>query len=128
MKAIDSKSIKKIMANNNLTNAKKAKNDEFYTQYNDIEKEVNAYLEYNPEVFKDKVILLPCDDPEWSNFTKFFSQNFERLGIKKLISTSFASDSKTFKSDFQPTLFESENTIFDKEKTSLFNGTFILEK
>ena len=44
------------MANNNLSNAKNAKNDEFYTQYQDIEKEVNAYLEYNPDVFKDKIM------------------------------------------------------------------------
>lgn len=52
------------MANSGLANAKNAKNDEFYTQYYDIEKEMNAYLEYNPDVFKDKTILLPCDDPE----------------------------------------------------------------
>lgn len=116
------------MANSNLTNAKKAKNDEFYTQYNDIEKEVNAYLEYNPEVFKDKVILLPCDDPEWSNFTKFFSQNFERLGIKKLISTSFASDSKTFKSDYTPTLFETQSDMYDKSKTNTKGKIFILDR
>ena len=50
------------MANSGLTKAKNAKNDEFYTQYYDIEKEMNAYLEYNPAVFKDKTILLPCDD------------------------------------------------------------------
>jgi hypothetical protein len=54
-------------SNSNLTNAKNAKNDEFYTQYHDIEKEINAYIEYNPDVFKGKTILLPCDDPEWSN-------------------------------------------------------------
>ncbi len=82
------------MANSGLANAKNAKNDEFYTQYYDIEKEMNAYLEYNPDVFKDKTILLPCDDPEWSNFTKFFAQNFERFGLKKLISTSYAPESK----------------------------------
>lgn len=70
------------MANSNLSNAKNAKNDEFYTQYQDIEKEVNAYLEYNPDVFKNKTVLLPCDDPEWSNFTRYFAQNFERLGLK----------------------------------------------
>ncbi len=64
------------MSNNaQLTNAKKAKDDEFYTEYSDIQKEMNAYIEYNKDVFKDKVILLPCDDPEWSNFTKFFAQN-----------------------------------------------------
>ena len=53
-------------ANRNLHQAKNAKNDEFYTQYQDIEKEVNACLEYNPKVFEGKTILLPCDDPEWS--------------------------------------------------------------
>ena len=79
------------MANNtNLGAAKAAKNDEFYTQYADIQKEVNAYLEYNPDTFRDKTVLLPCDDPEWSNFTKYFDSNFERFGLKKLISTSYA--------------------------------------
>lgn len=82
------------MANKKLHSAKDAKNDEFYTQYVDIQNEVNAYLEYNSDVFKDKVILLPCDDPEWSNFTKFFAQNFERFGIKKLISTSYSNECK----------------------------------
>ena len=77
-----------------LSKAKRVKNDEFYTQYADIQKEVNAYLEYNSDVFKDKTVLLPCDDPEWSNFTKFFAQNFENFGLKKLISTSYAINSK----------------------------------
>lgn len=83
------------MANTNLSEAKKAKNDEFYTQYADIEREMRAYLDYDPNVFRDKVILLPCDDPEWSNFTKYFAQNFDRFGIKKLISTGYAPASKT---------------------------------
>lgn len=82
------------MGNSNLSRAKSAKNDEFYTQYADIQKEINAYLEYDKDVFRDKTILLPCDDPEWSNFTKFFAQNFENFGLKKLISTSYAIDSK----------------------------------
>lgn len=82
------------MANTNLTAAKRAKNDEFYTQYHDIEREMNAYLEFNPDVFRGKTILLPCDDPEWSNFTKYFAQNFKTFGIKKLISTSYAIQSK----------------------------------
>ena len=82
------------MANKKLSEAKNAKNDEFYTQYEDIQNEINAYLEYNPDVFKGKTILLPCDDPEWSNFTRFFAQNFENFGLKKLISTSFAYESK----------------------------------
>ena len=109
------------MANSNLTSAKKAKNDEFYTQYHDIEKEIGAYVEYNPDVFKDKVILMPCDDPEWSNFTKFFAQNFERLKIKKLISTSYAPDSKVHKNGYQPTLFEINDPQFDEKKT-ITNG------
>ena len=74
------------MANSNLSKAKNAKNDEFYTQYQDIEKEIMAYLDFNPNTFKGKTILLPCDDPEWSNFTKFFAQNFERFGSYQCIS------------------------------------------
>ena len=68
--------------NTNLSAARSAKNDEFYTQYGDIEAEMNAYVEYNPDVFRDKTILLPCDDPEWSKFTKYFASNFERFGLK----------------------------------------------
>lgn len=115
------------MANSNLSNAKNAKNDEFYTQYQDIEKEVNAYLEYNPDVFKDKTVLLPCDDPEWSNFTRYFAQNFERLGLKKLISTSYAIESKKFKSDWEPTLFETENPKYNADKSRVCGKIFILD-
>lgn len=80
--------------NTNLHKAKRNKNDEFYTQYDDIEKEINAYLEFDSNTFKDKVVLLPCDDPEWSNFTRYFVQNFDKLGLKKLISTSYAIESR----------------------------------
>lgn len=73
-----------------LTKAKKGKNDEFYTQWSDIEKEVNAYIEYNPDVFRNKIILLPADDPFESNFFKFFATKFNEFGIKKLIATSYA--------------------------------------
>lgn len=59
------------MANNSLNDARTAKKDEFYTQFYDIELEMEAYLDYNPDVFRGKTVLLPCDDPEWSNFTKF---------------------------------------------------------
>jgi len=105
------------MANSKLTEAKRAKNDEFYTQFHDIEKEISAYLEFNPDVFKGKTLLLPCDDPEWSNFTKYFAQNFETFGLKKLISTSYAVESKNYKSGYQPTLFETSAPYFDKVKT-----------
>jgi hypothetical protein len=114
------------MPNSNLTEAKKAKNDEFYTQYHDIEKEVNAYLEFNPDVFRGKTVLLPCDDPEWSNFTKYFAQNFERLGLKKLISTSYAINSKTYKEGYQPSLFELNSPRFDSSKTKANGKIFTL--
>lgn len=77
------------MANNNLTSAKKARNDEFYTQYEDIQKEVQAYIDYNPDVFRGKVVYLNCDDPYESNFFKFFANKFNAYGIKKLIATSY---------------------------------------
>ena len=115
------------MANSNLSNAKNAKNDEFYTQYQDIEKEVNAYLEYNPDVFKNKTVLLPCDDPEWSNFTRYFAQNFERLGLKKLISTSYAIESKKYKTNWEPTLFETENPLFNADRSRVCGKIFILD-
>jgi len=114
------------MANNFLKNAKKDKNDEFYTQYKDIEKEIMAYLEFDANCFRDKTILLPCDDPEWSNFTKFFAQNFQRLGLKKLISTSFATESKNYKSSYQPTLFEVNDPQYDEYKTTKNGKIFTL--
>jgi hypothetical protein len=116
------------MANSNLTAAKKAKNDEFYTQYRDIEKEINAYLDFNPDVFKGKTVLLPCDDPEWSNFTKFFAQNFQRFGLKKLISTSYAVDNKLYKSGYQVSMFEESAPHFDKDKTTKNGKIFILNR
>ena len=105
------------VANANLSQAKAAKTDEVYTQYGDIERELNAYLEYDPDVFRGRTVLLPCDDPEWSNFTRYFAQNFERLGLKKLISTSYAPDSKHVKEGQQPTLFEVESPKYDPAKT-----------
>lgn len=116
------------MPKKELTKAKITKNDEFYTQYSEIQREINAYVEYNPEVFKDKTILLPADDPEWSNFTKFFAQNFERYGIKKLISTSYAYDSKIIKGSYQLSLFESESPLFDVKKTKKCGKIFTLER
>lgn len=97
--------------------AKKAKNDEFYTQYPDIQKEMNAYIDYDSDVFRGKTVLLPCDDPEWSNFTKYFAQNFERFGLKKLISTSYAPNSKQYSMEFQPTPYETNHPQYDALKT-----------
>lgn len=110
--------------NSSLSAAKNAKNDEFYTQYSDIEAEMNAYIEYNPEVFKDKTILLPCDDPEWSNFTKYFASNFTRLGIKKLISTSYAKGA----ANKQPTLFELESPLYNPQQHDTHGKLFTLTR
>lgn len=71
--------------NSNLGAAKRAKNDEFYTQLTDIEKELRHYRTH----FKDKTVLCNCDDPFESNFFKFFVLNFDRLGLKKLIATCY---------------------------------------
>lgn len=75
--------------NRTLHAAKMAKKDEFYTQYIDIQKEVEAYLEYDPDTFRGKVVYCNCDDPFESDFFKYFATNFNRLGLKKLISTSY---------------------------------------
>lgn len=114
------------MANSTLSKAKADKKDEFYTQFYDIEAEMEAYLDYNPDVFRGKTVLLPCDDPEWSNFTKYFAQNFEELGLKKLISTSYAPDSKTYKGGTQLSLFETQSPKFDKDKTRTHGKIFVL--
>ncbi len=75
--------------NRSLHAAKAAKQDEFYTQYVDIEKEVEAYLEFDPDTFRGKVVYCNCDDPFESNFFKYFAANFNKLGLKKLITTSY---------------------------------------
>jgi hypothetical protein len=76
--------------NTNLHSAKKAKNDEFYTQLSDIEKEMRHYKDF----FKGKVVYCNCDDARESNFFKYFSMNFEHLGLKKLITTGFKESGK----------------------------------
>lgn len=111
-----------------LNAAKSARKDEFYTQWADIEREMNAYIEYDPDVFRDKVILLPCDDPEWSNFTKFFALHFTDFGLKKLISTSYAPNSHPAGEFYAPTLFETEDAKFDATKTRTNGKKFVLER
>jgi hypothetical protein len=75
--------------NQNLQQAKKSKQDEFYTQYVDIQKEIEAYLEFDVDTFRDKCVYCNCDDPLESNFFKYFAANFNKLGLKKLITTSY---------------------------------------
>lgn len=84
---------KKKVSNQNLHKAKKSKNDEFYTQLIDIEKELKHYREY----FRGKVIFCNCDDPEESHFWKYFSENFEFLGLRRLIATHYEIEKPSYK-------------------------------
>jgi len=118
----------KATGNKGLTHAKAAQQDEFYTQFGDIQAEMNAYLDYAPDVFRGKTILLPCDDPEWSNFTKFFILNFKRFGLKKLISTSYAVNSKPFTGVYQPSLFEQNSPQYNPESSLTKGKIFTLTK
>ena len=118
------------MANDALGNAKKVKNDEFYTLYEYIQKEINAYLEYVPDAFRDKVVLCPCDDPEWSNFTKFFAQNFDLLGLKKLISTSYSINCKKeqYEHYHQMSFFELNSEQYNEEISNERGKIFTLTR
>lgn len=111
-----------MAGNSSLGAARDAKNDEFYTRYGDIESEMNAYVEFDPDVFRGKTILLPCDDPEWSNFTKYFAANFARFGLRKLISTSYAKSAGSR----QLTLFEQESPLYDVDKHDTHGKLFTL--
>lgn len=113
-----------MAGNDSLSVARGSSNDEFYTQYSDIESEMNAYVEFNPDVFRDKTVLLPCDDPEWSNFTKYFAANFERFGLKKLISTSYAKSA----GNKQLTLFEMDSPLYDADKHDNHGKVFTLTR
>ena len=79
--------------NSNLHTAKKEKNDEFYTQISDIEKELGNYKNY----FKGKIVFCNCDDPEESNFWNYFALNFEYLGLKRMVSTHYEIDKPSYK-------------------------------
>ncbi len=90
-------------ANANLGKARKEKNDEFYTQLIDIEKEMHHYKDH----FRGKVVYCNCDDPRESNFFHYFSHNFENLGLKKLITTCYKSKDRDFFSKY-----DSESAIY----------------
>lgn len=116
------------MAKENLARAQRAKNDEFYTQYADIEREIQAYVNYDPDLFRDKTVLLPCDDPEWSEFTRYFISRFGELGLRKLISTSYAPESKRLSEPQSFTLFEQESPQYDPEKSRVRGKIFTLSE
>ena len=82
-----------MAGNDNLHMSKSGRQDEFYTKLSTIEDELKHYRPY----FKDKIVFCNCDDPTWSNFWKFFQLNFYFLGLKKLISTHYEPDGKSYK-------------------------------
>jgi len=88
-----------MAGNKSLTAATIAKEDEFYTKLTDIEKELRHYKEH----FKDKVVFLNCDDPEYSNFWRYFQLNFYELGLKKLVSTHYETDKPSYKMEIVST-------------------------
>lgn len=92
--------------NQTLSAAKAAKQDEFYTQYIDIQKEVEAYLEFEPDTFRGKVVYCNCDDPFESNFFKYFAANFNKLGLKRLVTTSYDGSPIAGKGTLFPEYFE----------------------
>ena len=97
------------MALKDLAQAKDAKKDEFYTQLDDIAKELKYYKPY----FRDKVVFCNCDDPYESNFFKYFSLNFNQLGLKKLIATCY--NGSPISGEELPLLFELEDNIEPKK-------------
>ena len=100
--------------NSNLHNAKKAKNDEFYTMLSDIENELIHYLEH----FNGKVVYCNCDDPMQSNFVKYFQINFDALGLKKLIATGYRKNCRGLK-----LIYDSSNKEANVEELN-GNGDF----
>lgn len=110
------------MANTNLHKAKQAKNDEFYTQLTDVEKELRHYKNH----FKDKIIFCNCDDPTWSAFWEYFHLNFAELGLKKLISTHYDAKEKTYKLEY--TGGNDNDTTVGVKTDLLQNGDFRSEE
>lgn len=109
--------INKNQNNKNLHKASKIKNDEFYTQYKDIEKEIIHYKDF----FKNKIVYCNCDNPEWSNFWKYFKQNFRSLKLKKLISTHLQENTNSYKLE----IIKNMNNELEIKKTQLKgNGSF----
>lgn len=110
-----------MASNKDLNNANRAKKDEFYTQLTDIEKELKYYKDY----FRDKVVFCNCDDPEYSNFWKYFQLNFYHLGLKKLISTHYEKEKPSYKLEIVATDNNGQIGIPDYVKTPLSqNGDF----
>lgn len=106
------------MSNRNLLEAKKNKNNEFYTMLCDVEAEVVNYKEH----FNGKIVFCNCDDPTWSAFWQYFHLNFENLGLKKLVATHYDKEKSTYKMEY---IGGDDNNIEAGVKTQLEgNGDF----
>ncbi len=112
------------MANKILGAAKKAKNDEFYTQFNDIQKEIEAYLDFDANAFRGKIVYCNCDDPLESNFFGYFALKFKELGLKRLITTSYK-PSPIANTLFDLTPFDTSNSILKGRPKDTANRFFI---
>ena len=112
---------------NSLNLAKKLKFDEFYTQLQDIENELQYYTEF----FKDKVVYCNCDNPYESNFVKYFVENFNKLGLKKLIATYYVSKRPSIKFEYFNTPLQNDNGggVLETYRLSrlYYHGRVILE-
>ena len=114
------------MSNNqNMHKAKVAKNDEFYTLYTDVEKELSLYSQY----LKEKVIYCNCDNPYVSNFFRYFANNFKALGIKKVIATCYNNGKGAFKAILEHQVEDVEKWLNNGNVTLLDgNGDFASEE
>ena len=106
------------MSNINLSLAKVKQNDEFYTQYIDIELELTYYIQY----FKDKIIYCNCDNPSFSNFWRYFHLNFQKLKLRKLIATYYDNNKRVFKYEYNGGSDKNIDSADKKELT--LNGDF----
>lgn len=104
------------MKNTNLLKAKKAKNDEFYTRYEDIEKEVVHYKDQ----LEGRIVYCPCDDYRWSNFPKYFKDHFQEYKLKRLICTNYDIGDGAYRYDF-----DGKNEVVEELKG---NGDFRSEE
>lgn len=104
-----------------LSTARSDKKDEFYTRYEDIEREINEYLKINPDLFKNKTVMCPCDEPHYSNFSKYFVTNFIKLKLKKLICTSFVEDTSDglFSLFDTPDIFKNGHKLILTKKSTI---------
>lgn len=110
-----------MSSNANLHQAQRNKKDEFYTQYSDIATEISHYVNHDPDVFRDKTVLLPCD-AEWSNFTKYFEDHFAELGLRRLIRSCYREGGGDFRSPEVAALLDEADIVVTNPPFSLWRA------